>query len=416
MAHDGMKRIENRILFPYRVGWSASIGFRKMLHGLVEKRGYEEIVLDFSRVVKAYPNGMVPVISEMTHYKERRKIDFSVVFPHKESVFSLFTRNGWLFYLDTDGYPEPQSTSTASNLPLQKFSSDVELNDIVNKAVDLCIQQLVFADGVPQAFEWVLNEIAGNVLVHSEAGYGWMQVVTYRENHRLAMIVCDSGIGIPRSMAAKYEFKNDVAAIELAMRKGVTSKPQYGQGNGLAGALAIAQNSMGSFALTSSRGRVRVVEGKVEAKPHFPPYSGTCVDIQFYTDKPIDLPKALWGHRPVDYMELAFEDDKGDLVFRLRDYATSFGNRITGERIRNLLVNLLKQKPGHVVRIDMSEVTVISSSFADELFGKLYVEMGPIDFARLIHFDMLNPTCKSIIDLAISQRIAQTITNVTKVE
>ena len=83
MAHDGVKRIENRILCPYRIGWSASIGFRKMLHGLVEKRGYEEIVLDFSRVVKAYPNGMVPVISEMTHYKERRKIDFSVVFPHR---------------------------------------------------------------------------------------------------------------------------------------------------------------------------------------------------------------------------------------------------------------------------------------------------------------------------------------------
>jgi len=42
MAHDGVKRFDNRILFPYRVGWSASIDFRKMLHGLVEKRGLKK--------------------------------------------------------------------------------------------------------------------------------------------------------------------------------------------------------------------------------------------------------------------------------------------------------------------------------------------------------------------------------------
>jgi len=302
-------------------------------------------------VVKAYPNGMVPVISETAFYKERRRVTFQIIPPCNGRIFSLFTRNAWLFYLDADEYSEPQSDSTASNLPLQKFSSDVELNDIVNKVVDLCIQQLLFADGVPQAFEWVLNEIAGNVLVHSEAGYGWMQVVTYRENHRLAMIVCDSGIGIPKSMSVKYKFKNDVAAIELAMRRVLpVNHNMVKEMDWLvlwqAGALAIAQNSMGIFALTSSKGRVRVVEGKVKAKLHFPPYNGTCVDIQFYTDKPIDLPTALWGHRPVDYMELAFEDDKGRVVSRLRDYATSFGNRITGERIRNLLVNLLRQKSG----------------------------------------------------------------------
>lgn len=250
---------------------------------------------------------------------------------------------------------------------------------------------MVFADGIPQAFEWALNEIAGNVLVHSGEHVGWIQVVTYRENHRLALIVCDSGVGIPGTIKKAYKVTNDQQALELAIRRGITSNPKHGQGNGLAGALAIAQHSQGVLAITSGKGRVRVSEGRVEPKTHFPPYLGTCVEMQLSTEKPIDLPKALWGHEPTSYIELKFENDKGDLIFRLRDYARSFGNRITGEKIRNLVTNLLKQNPGHPIRIVMDDIGVISSSFADELFGKLIVEMGPIDFSSLIKLDGINP-------------------------
>jgi anti-sigma regulatory factor (Ser/Thr protein kinase) len=315
-------------------------------------------------------------------------------------------RNGLLHYINPEKW-EPPKLEGYRSLPLHRFTTDEELNEVVNRVVEICLQQLVFAAGVPQAFEWALNEIAGNVLVHSGINNGWIQVVTYKENHRLALIVCDSGVGIPGSMKRKFKFKDDKEALELAMRKGVTSNPAFGQGNGLAGALAIAQHSNGMLAITSYRGRIRVLEGKVEPTDHFPPYVGTCVEMQFYTDKEIDLPKALWGHTPVNYMEIKYEDEKGDMVFNLREYASSFGNRITGERIRNLVVNLLKQNPGQGVKMVMTDIGVISSSFADELFGKLFIELGPIDFSRLIKFEGINPTCKSIIDVAVSQRIAQ---------
>jgi hypothetical protein len=288
------------------------------------------------------------------------------------------------------------------------------LNDIVNRAIEVCFQQLVFAEGVPQAFEWALSEIAGNILVHSEDEFGWLQVITYPEKQKLALIVCDSGVGIPKTMKTAFpDIRSDQEALEMAIRKGVTSKPNYGQGNGLAGSLAIAQGSNGVFAITSGQGRIRLLDGKLEHTAHFPHYKGTCVEMQFLTQQEINLPRALWGHKPVDYMELKFEDDKGELVFKLRDYASSFGNRITGERIRNLVRNLLKQNPGKSIRISMSDIVVISSSFADELFGKLANELGVIDFGRFIKFDEINPTCQGIIDIAIAQRIAQTVGYIT---
>jgi hypothetical protein len=187
----------------------------------------------------------------------------------------------------------------------------------------------------------------------------------------------------------------------------VTSKPDFGQGNGLAGSIGIAEESGGAFSITSGRGGLRLLEGNFEARTHFPPYIGTCVEMQLLVDKPIDLPKVLWGHEPIPHTELKFEDEKGDLTFSLREYATSFGNRITGEKIRNLVTNLLLQHPGHRVKIQFDGVTVIASSFADELFGKLALELGVVDFGRLLTFENINGLCKSLVDTAIQQRLAQ---------
>jgi len=140
--------------------------------------------------------------------------------------------------------------------------------------------------------------------------------------------------------------------------------------------------------------------------------------MQFNTQNPIDLPKALWGHEPVSYFETKYENESGDLTFRLRDHAVNFGNRPTGERIRNFAFNLLKNNPGHVILVEMEDVGIIASSFADELFGKLAVELGIIDFSRYIKLSHVNTICKSIIDVAISQRIVQNygVSNITLVK
>lgn len=398
--------IENKInIIKGHMGWAASIDIRKKLHYLTVIKNFQEIVIDFSVVEKVYPNGIVPIIAEISRYK-KKGFKFKIVPPINGDVSRVFFRYGWFHYMEPENYDLPRIES-ARSLALQRFSSDEELNDIVNRVVEICLQQLVFANGVSQAFEWALNEIAGNVLVHSGEDAGWIQLVTYRDRHWLALIICDSGVGIPGTMKRAYKFNNDQDALELAMRKGYTSNPKHGQGNGLAGALAIAQHSNGVLAITSGKGRVRVAERRIEPKTHFPPYFGTCVEMQFSSEIDIDLPKALWGHNPISHIEMKFEDDIGDLVFKLRDYASSFGNRITGERIRNLVTNLIKQNPGHPVKIIMDDVAIISSSFADELFGKLMLEMGAVDFSRLLKFEGINPFCKSIVDISIAQRIAQ---------
>ena len=134
------------------------------------------ITLDFSQVERAYPNGMVPLIAQIAKLKDEG-IQFNVIPPQGDHLQSVFQRNGWLHYLDPKKW-DPSPVIFASLLPLVHFRTDEELNDAVDQAVQVCMRQLGLGKYVPHAFEWALKEIAGNVLVHSEADGGWIQVVT----------------------------------------------------------------------------------------------------------------------------------------------------------------------------------------------------------------------------------------------
>lgn len=408
-------RSDNNLIMPQRVNWKTSQQFAKAIYTLLETHKADTITIDFSGVERAYPNGMVPIVARANMASEDGK-KINIIPPKDPSILQVFENNLWLHHLFPDQWGEHVNQYSLGSIGLRRFRNDTELNDTVDKIVEICLQQLVFAEGVPQAFEWALNEIAGNILVHSRREDGYIQVVTFRESHQLSLIVCDSGQGIPEAMRERFSCSNDQEALEMSTRKGVTSRPDFGQGNGLAGAVSIAQNSKGTLAITSGRARLRVHDGRVEPQQQFPPFIGTCVEMQLSTDSKLDLPKTLWGHEPTDYIENKYEDDRGNLVFRLRDYASSFGNRITGLRIRNLVSNLLKQNPGHSVVIDMSGVGIISSSFADELFAKLFIEVGPIDFSRFVRLNNLDSTCKSIVDVAIQQRVAQSMPYVTPID
>jgi STAS-like domain of unknown function (DUF4325) len=59
------------------------------------------------------------------------------------------------------------------------------------------------------------------------------------------------------------------------------------------------------------------------------------------------------------------------------------------------------------ISFDFEGVHLISSSFADEVFGKLFSDLGPIRFGQLCKFIKVDPTVQTLIDRSITQRIRQ---------
>ena len=81
-----------------------------------------------------------------------------------------------------------------------------------------------------------------------------LKFVIYPSNHQLRLVVCDSGIGVPNSMRKMHEdLSSDQDALLKAIEGSNISKSEYKRGNGLAGAIAIAQRNEGSFVITSGK-------------------------------------------------------------------------------------------------------------------------------------------------------------------
>lgn len=93
----------------------------------------------------------------------------------------------------------------------------------------------------------------------------------------------------------------------------------------------------------------------------------------------------------------------GGAVFNMKERAArDFGSRQGGRRTRQAIENLLRKE--RAVTLDFAGVGVISSGFADEVFGRLFVEMGPRAFMTRIAMRNADGAVEGLIDRAIVQR------------
>ena len=215
------------------------------------------------------------------------------------------------------------------------------------------------------------------------------------------------------------DLQTDAHAIGEAMKAGITRNPNAGQGNGIAGALRIATMSEGSFNIASGLAQVRVQAGETRNFKRRKPerFQGTVVYLELALDARFHLSEALGlggdPHQPTDIIETAYQTDESDAtVLKLCEESTGFGSRTAGRQLRTKCTNLLNAEPGKPLVMDWEKVPLVSSSFADELIGKLFASLGPLAFSARIRNIRMEAVVRALIDKAIMQRVAQ-VTNGT---
>ncbi|MFP6828379.1 MAG: STAS-like domain-containing protein [Gammaproteobacteria bacterium] len=169
---------------------------------------------------------------------------------------------------------------------------------------------------------------------------------------------------------------------------------------------------MGSFSVDSGRALLRLAHDQsLSVSNSAIPYNGTLVIAEINFSNPGLLEEALrFGgkkHSPVDFVETNYEGEfDDDVVFVLKDESTSFGSRPAGTPVRTKLMNLYHMANNNRIVVDLSDISLILSSFADEVFGKLFVEVGPMAFMRKFEFKNVMTTTRQLIDRAIEQRVS----------
>lgn len=169
--------------------------------------------------------------------------------------------------------------------------------------------------------------------------------------------------------------------------------------------------SEGTFSLKSGnatlyvdrKGNVRIQRDKIFCR-------GTIVLCQIDCNRDDLIKRALVfdgrAHDPAfDYLEKMHETgDIDDIRVEASTICKTFGSRQSGLEARKYINNIINIYPNNKIRIDLSDVNIISSSFADEVFGKLFVELGPMRYMRQVIIENTCSEVEVVIDRAITFR------------
>lgn len=369
---------------------------------------YPDITLDFLDLTSFTTSVLPPLAAYLRRLVQDEKIDFTLIEPRDHRVKERLVRTGIAHYINYRKYSAPRLKS--SRPTLMQFRTTEECDTITQKIVNSALRSVKLSRQHVAALEWAISEITDNVINHSESRNGGF-IIHNKIPHTniVEFTVADSGIGVSRTL----NIPDPREAVECAVQEGVTKDKINNQGNGLYGTYRLALASKGLFILRSWRGNLYVTrDGETHVRAERRPYPGTIVTCQVDCDEPELIKRAfVFDGKPhvpgFDYIERLHENDDDNIVISAYDICKTFGSRESGREARLYIENMIRSLSGETIEIDFSNILVISSSFADEVFGKLFVSMGAMKFMRIIKLKNVSSTVEALIDRAINLR-AQT--------
>ncbi|MDD9819937.1 MAG: STAS-like domain-containing protein [Nitrospira sp.] len=391
-------------------------GLLSAVHKATTEEKLSDVVLNFKHCSHVEQGPMVFLCAQILKHR-KHGIGFALIAPESPELQRLFRNTNWAHFIDPRFDPARRFEGL-EHLPATQYRNLTEQSLAVDKIV-----KVIWGAILPMgrrslaAFEWSINEITGNVLSHADSPVGGLvQVQTFPKNRKAQFVVADAGVGILKTLRKGHPtLTHDVDALEEAICEGVTSDKSKGQGNGLYGSAQMCLHGESAFELHSGYASLIFVPRRKKpsrAKPEGVPCDGTLVAVTIDFSKPKLLEEALRfqgrKHEPlVDFVETQYEQSgDGDMCFKLVDESQSFGSRVAGKPVRTKLLNLYGMHSSGKISIDLSNVPIMSSSFADEVFGKLFFEVGAVGFMRRFELMNVEDIVRHIIDKAIAQRVS----------
>lgn len=406
---------ENRVRYAGPLGLRDYKRLLKHISDLRQKRAAKEITLDLTQCTAAYPSPVLALCAQVLRMRELHQIDVTLLLPAREPLAEAFQNHNWAYLLDPKNFSERRRRAGTS-LPATRFLSSADQRNLVTRMVERMMRTLGgFSRSDLSTVEWALGEITDNVINHSQSSIGGIaQLITYRSKRELRYVVCDAGVGIPGSLRPSHpEIDSDSAALASAIREGVTRDTSLGRGFGLYGSFQISKESRSVFRIESGAARLEYDPRAGFARTHTDalPYEGTLISAGIHFSQPDILVRALRldgsGYEPMDSIESNYEvaeQDSDSIVVAMFQEASSFTSRTAGRELRTKVGNLIRLSRHHVVILDFQGVPTVSSSFADEVFAKLRLELGAEAYGRALRLRNVAPAVAQIIQHALVQR------------
>ena len=374
----------------------------------------DTVELNLSSTKKAFPNHSVLLSATVEYYSRVKNIKFT--FSGRKGYLDA-GRLGSFYKLN-----EIKNYIKFSNR-IVKFDSPDEALDITNHFIDELMVSIKCTEGVIDTLQWCIFEVLDNVFEHSQAPCGFVMMQIHPKEKQCVIAVADSGRGIHKAMYLASEgssvdinkIRTAESAISHALEQGVTSKGNQNQGNGLHGLRSSVEMNGGALLIQSGRGNWSYRNGAVVAKnlPNRPMLNvdnahTTLIDWRLNCENPVDISKAISSQFTSRNILDQYEGDEDYIEIKYDEIMRSSGSRQLSRELRTKVENLIEAGADYVV-FNMKNINMISSSFADELFGKLALAMGIDKYRQKIFLNNSNRQVKMLIELATEKRLGNSL-------
>lgn len=372
--------------------------------------GASSVTLDLAPVARAYPDGVLPLIAALMRVRWVNKIEVEVLPPTDQPLRGVFDGVGWSHFLTTS-HPDfrPPPVNNRQFTPATPFSTARELEAVRKSIMQVVLSHSRLASWLPEAIEWSLWEVMENVLNHSGTGMGWVQASTFSKTRHVNIVVVDSGVGICGSLSKRFGSLGDQQALKKAVEEGGTRDPERNAGYGLTGCSRIALSNRGELIVQSGEYRLTVEPGSARSGDVYrysrqdASHVGTIVELELRTNRPVD-PTQAFPQSPMPLIELQPGTEE-EYVFDIEAEASNLGTREAGRELRNRVLNLAQGDDEGRIALDFGRVSMLSSSFADELVARLAEELGKRDFFQRYELRGMNQAVKTIVDTVLWARL-----------
>lgn len=99
-------------------------------------------------------------------------------------------------------------------------------------------------------------------------------------------------------------------------------------------------------------------------------------------------------------------DDNNWLRYDVYDNCSGTGTRIAGKELRNDVINTIRRTNSPII-LDFINVQACSSSFIDEFVSKLILEIGLLEFNKLVRIENMNDFVSHLFERSTVMRMHQ---------
>jgi hypothetical protein len=165
------------------------------MHNTAASRGYSDFTLNFHSCSRVFAPEMLMISARCLLYW-KQGIDIRLTLPDDRAMNRLFRSTNWGAHLIDHRTYEPSRYRGYTHAPALRFSDAREQHKAVDNILDILLAAIShFRRDDIRYIEWVVNELADNVINHanSEIG-GIVQVTNLRHREQIEEYsVCDTG-------------------------------------------------------------------------------------------------------------------------------------------------------------------------------------------------------------------------------